>query len=130
MSEPNADVIANLYAAFGRGDVPGVLAMLDENIAWRAPENLPHGGTFSGREEVGVFFQGLGGMWDGLAVKVDDIISGGDRVISLVRANGTLRSTGDQTGYSGAHAWTMRDGVPVRFDEYVDAPPSLPPAGA
>lgn len=35
------DVVAGLYAAFGRGDVPAVLSGLDQEIEWRSPENLP-----------------------------------------------------------------------------------------
>src|SRR2546430_1049808 len=101
MSPSNTDVINDLYAAFGRGDIPALLGMLDENIEWRAPDNLPHGGTFAGR----------------------------DRVVVFARLSGRLRSTGEETGYSSAHAWTMRDGTPVRFDEYVDAPLALPHAG-
>jgi ketosteroid isomerase-like protein len=128
MSQSNADLISGLYAAFGRGDVPAILATLDDDIEWRTPANLPHGGDFRGREAIGGFFQGIGEHWDGLEVDVEDLVSGGEIVVALVKAHGRLRTTGEEVAYSAAHAWTVRDGTPVRFDEYVNAPLGLPAA--
>ena len=123
-------MIRGVYDAFGKGDIPALLAALDDNIAWRVPENLPHGGDFNGRDAVGQFFQGVGENWDGLQVDVDDIVSGGERVLALTRVQGRLRSTGEETGYKAVHAWTVQDGTPVAFDEYVDAPLTLPASAA
>ena len=130
MSQAHEDVIRGMYAAFGRGDVPALLAMIDEDIDWHAPQNLPHGGDFRGREAVGRFFEGIGEHWEALEVELDGIVSGGDRVVALVRAHGRLRATGEGAEYSAAHAWTLRGDTPVRFDEYVNAPASLPAAHA
>lgn len=130
MPQAPADVISGLYEAFGRGDIPAILAMIDEQIDWHAPENLPHGGHFQGRDAVGRFFQGIGETWEGLHLELEDIVSGGERVIALARIHGRLRATGEDAGYSSAHSWIVRDGTPVRFDEYVDAPLTLPPAHA
>src|SRR5438067_989465 len=125
MAESPPDVITDLYAAFGRGDIPAILAMVDEDIDWHAPENLPHGGEFHGRDAVGRFFQGLGEQWEDLELELDDLVSSGEHVVALVQINGRLRASGELAGYSSAHAWTVRDGTPVRFAEYVDAPLSL-----
>ena len=130
MSQSPADVVQGMYDAFGRGDVAAILAALDEDIDWRVPENLPHGGEFRGRDGVGAFFQGIGETWDGLAVEIEDTVSGGERVVVLARIHGKLRATGEEAGYTSAHAWTVRDGTPVRFDEYVNAPLTLPAARA
>ena len=130
MSQSPADVINSLYAAFGRGDIPAILAMLDADVSWHTPESLPHGGEFRGREGVGRFFVGLGEQWEDLELDLDTLVSSEDHVIALARIHGRLRATGEETGYSSAHVWTVRDGSPVRFAEYVDAPAALPAAGA
>ena len=39
----NVEAIREAYAAFGRGDVPAVLAVLDPNIEWMEPEGYPWG---------------------------------------------------------------------------------------
>ena len=130
MSQSSEELIRALYAAFGRGEVPAVLAMLDEDIEWHAPVNLPHGGDFRGREAVGGFFQGIGEHWESLEVDLEALVSSGDRVVALARAQGRLRATGEEAAYSAAHSWTIVDGIPVRFDEYVNAPLTLPAARA
>ena len=127
MSE-SADLVSGMYEAFGRGDVPAILEKLDENIEWSVPENLPHGGDVRGRDGVGGFFQGIGEKWDGLSVEVESLIADGDRVVVLAHIHGKLRSSGDEAAYEGAHVWTVQGGTAVRFNEYVNAPLSLPSA--
>lgn len=130
MSQSRANVITGLYAAFGRGDLPGVLSGIDEEIEWHSPENLPHGGDFHGRDAVGRFFQGIGQHWESLEVELEGLVSADDHVVAIVRAHGRLRPTGEEFEYSAAHVWTLRGDTPVRFDEYVNAPASLPAAHA
>ena len=130
MSQSPTDVVRGLYEAFGRADIPALVAALDEDVDWRVPENLPHGGDFRGQDAVGRFFQGVGENWDGLQVDIEDIVGGGERVLALARIHGRLRATGEETGYAAVHAWTVRDGTPIRFAEYVDAPLTLPAARA
>jgi ketosteroid isomerase-like protein len=130
MSKSPEDVVRGMYEAFARADIQAIVNTLDERIDWRAPENLPHGGHFVGRDDVGRFFQGIGEHWETLAVEVEDVLSAGDRVVVLVTARGRLRASNEDAGYTAAHAWTLRDGIPVRFAETVDAPQSLPAAVA
>ena len=130
MSQSPQDVINGLYGAFAQGDIPAIVGMVAEDIDWRVPENLPHGGDFHGRDGVMRFFQGLGETWDDLELELEALVSDGDRVLAVASLRGRLRSTGEPSGYKSVHAWTVRDGVPVRFAEYVDAPVGLPSAHA
>jgi ketosteroid isomerase-like protein len=65
-------------------------------------------------------------------VDIEDILSGHERVVVLARIHGELRATGEQTGYTAAHAWTVREGTAIQFAEYVNAALTLtlPAAGA
>jgi hypothetical protein len=51
-----ADTVREAYDAFGRGDIPGVLGMLADDVEWSVPEPLPHAVSTTGREGVGQFF--------------------------------------------------------------------------
>ena len=124
------EVVRSLYDAFARADIEAILGALDEQIDFKAPENLPHGGHFHGREGVGQFFQAIGEQWESLTVEIEDVVGDGDLVVALVTARGRLRATGEDSSYTAAHAWTLRDGSPIRFRETVDAPTSLPVAPA
>ncbi len=119
-------VVQGAYEAFGRGDIPAVLEVLDEDVDWSSPEVLPHGGDFRGRDEVGRFFQGLGEKWeDDFAVEVEDSVDGGDHVVMLGRASGTLRDGGTRADFGFAHVFDVRDGKVARFREFVDPDATL-----
>ncbi|HEX2087951.1 MAG TPA: nuclear transport factor 2 family protein [Solirubrobacteraceae bacterium] len=117
--QSNVETIKGAYAAFAEGDVDAILARLDDDVEWTVPTVLPHGGDFHGRDDAARFFAGVMEKWDGIEVRVDDIVAERDRVVVLGRAQGRLRSAGD-AGYGFVHAWTLRDGRAVRFEEYVD----------
>ena len=86
----NTKVVQQAYDAFGSGDIPGLLALLDDGVQWSSPKTLPHGGEFRGPSGVGNFFAGIGGNWSSLVVAVESV---GDldphTVVGVVRADGT-----------------------------------------
>jgi uncharacterized protein len=124
MSNDNAELLRGTYGAFGRGDIPAVMAVLDEDIVWHVPDVLPHAMAVGGRDDVGKFFQKLASTWEEFGLEIDDLVASGDRVCAIGRAGGNLTG-GQAASYGFVHAWTVRDGVCVRFDEYVDPSPEL-----
>ena len=125
MSDQNRETVKRAYDAFAAGDIDGILAMLSDDVAWRVPDVLPHGGSFTGKDGALEFFGGLAEKWDGLEVSVDDIVAERDRVIVIGSAAGKLRSADADHAYPFVHAWTLRDGRATRFDEYADPPKVL-----
>lgn len=123
MSTDNADLLKTTYEAFGRGDIAAVLEVVDENIVWNVPTVLPHAMPVSGRGDVPAFFGNLAATWEDFSLEIDDLVASGDRVCVIGRAGD--RVGGVDASYGFAHAWTVRDGVCVRFDEYVDPSPEL-----
>jgi len=123
MADGNLELVQGAYEAFGRGDIPGVLGILSDDVKWSVPEFLPQGMRVQGRDAVVGFFENLGSTWENLNVDVDDFVASGDRVCAIGSASGT--TGGAQVTYGFVHAWTVRDGAAARFDEYVDPPPEL-----
>jgi uncharacterized protein len=123
MADGNLELIQSGYEAFGRGDIQAVLDILSDDVEWNVAEVLPQGGQLRGKEDVGGFFQRLGGIWEGLNIEVDDFCASGDRVCVIGRGSGSVE--GRQTGYGFVHAWTVRDGAAVKFHEYADPAPEL-----
>src|SRR3954449_12721560 len=101
MSTDNTQLLQSMYEAFGRGDIPAVIAGLDENIAWNTPDVLPHSMPVNGRDDVPAFFQNLASTWEDFSLSVDDVCASGDRVCMIGRAGGKL--AGDQTNYGFVH---------------------------
>jgi uncharacterized protein len=117
----NREVVEQAYEAFGKGDIPALLDLLDDGVEWSSPKSLPQGGSFRGKDGVGNFFAGVGAAWDPLEVEVEVIDDlGGELVVGVVHLSGTLRG-GGSAGYGAAHVFTVHGNKITRFREYVDA---------
>ena len=122
-AEENTRLAQSAYEAFGRGDVPALAEVMADDIEWVDPgdpgEN-PLAGTFRGKEEVLGWFGKLGELLDFSAFEPRDFIAQGDKVVSLVYVEATVRSTGRSMVQDEAHVWTFRDGKVARFQVYLD----------
>lgn len=117
--DENAATVRAAYEAFGRQDIPAVLAAFDPNIDWYAPDELPIGGSFQGHQGVLQFFQGLPGYFEDLHVEPDSIVAGGDHVFALGHHRGKVNGNPFEIGF--CMVWTMRDGKAIKFREYNDS---------
>lgn len=120
MAKRDIKTIQAAYEAFGKGDVPAVLAVMDSRIQWHEPPTLPWGaGRHTGPNAVAskVFAEALK-LFPDLKVKPDSFLSADDNVIVL----GTFSGTGKGGKFKAAfaHAWKMRNGKAVRFQSYTD----------
>jgi ketosteroid isomerase-like protein len=119
----NAQLVAGAYEAFAKGDIPAVLALIDERCEWFESEHSTYwpGGPLVGPQAVlqGVFMR-LAEDYDGFTVHVRRIVDGGDTILVETRYTGTGRATGKALDAQAAHVWDLRDGKVVRWQQYVD----------
>ncbi|MFZ1684513.1 MAG: nuclear transport factor 2 family protein [Candidatus Zixiibacteriota bacterium] len=121
MSFNHLEILRGGYADFAKGNIPGVLAVLDPKIEWTEAEGFPYGGTYTGPTEVvEKVFMKLGTEWDGFKVAPREFLESGDRVIVLGQYSGTYKATGKSFRAEFAHVWTVRGGKAVKFVQYVD----------
>ena len=113
-------VVEAAYAAFGRGDIGAVLALLDDDVEWTSPRTLPHGGEFRGPDGVGKFFEGLGAAWESLTLAVESVDEAGGNVVGIVHADGK-RHGGKAASYGAAHVFRVENGRITNFREFVDS---------
>jgi uncharacterized protein len=114
------DTVTQAYECFRRGDIPGLLDLLADDVEWTSPKTLPQGGSFHGKDGVGQFFQGVGAAWSALEIKRESLDEvDGDVVIGVVRGDGTLQG-GGSASYGAAHVFQVRDGKIAGFRELVD----------
>ena len=119
-------VIQKLYEAFGRGDIPGVLAFIDENATWINPYGQGHfpgqwGRPCRGHAEIVGFFQALNEAVDVRGFVPSEIIAQGSKVVVLVKWNGVVRQTGKPFDVLLAHIWTLRNEIVVDYIGLDDA---------
>jgi uncharacterized protein len=118
----NKQIAQSAYEAFSKGDVPSVVALMDDKIEWTEAEGFPlYDGTFVGPQAVvdGVFMR-LGEIGDDFTVTPTRFIAEGDTVVALGTYSWKHRSTGEPAKVQMAHVLTFRDGKIVSFEQLVD----------
>lgn len=124
MSEAvNLETIQSAYAAFGRGDIQALLALIDAKIEWENPgsREVPWVGSFRGHDGVGTFFAALGAGVDFEVFEPQTFFAQGDRVVVLGTERVRVKRTGKTFDSHWAHAFTLAGGKVIRFHEYNDS---------
>ena len=119
-SEPGIAVVHGFNDALARGDVPGMLAFLDPQVEWRAPESLPWGGTFHGHAGVREFLAKVFEQPAEFRRELGEYLDVGDRVVVLLRQMGRPKGGNTEYDVPEVHVWTVRNGKIVDFEGYFD----------
>ena len=121
MSQANIDIAKSSYAAFGRGDIPAILAVLDPNVEWTTPgKGVPTEGTRRGPAEVARFFETVGSTWTFTAFEPREYVASGDTVVAIGSYAATARATGKPMTSDWVMVWKFRNGKLAYFREYTD----------
>ena len=118
MSEQeNVQIAQAVYAAFGRGDIPGVLDALTDDIEWwiDGPPEIPYAGTQHGREEVAQNFVRLNDTVSFESFAPEEFIAQGNQVVAIGADQRRVRKTGKLVENKWAMVFTLRDGKVSRF---------------
>jgi len=132
----NAGTVQAIYAAFGRGDVPAILAHLAEGVAWEqwTTENsaqtagIPWLAARKGPAEVVGFFEALSKL-KFHEFQVLSVMAGGNQVASEIRFEVELPG-GVRVRDEEMHLWTFDEqGKVTRFRHYLDTHKHMRAAG-
>jgi hypothetical protein len=118
--EENRRVVQSVFEAFGRGDVPALLALIDEGAEWVAPgpSAVPYFGERRGREGAAEFFKQLGTEVEFESFEPGDFVAEGERVVVLGHERGRVRRTGKTFDNDWALVFTVRGGKVAAFRVY------------
>ena len=116
MSEQQIDVVRSLYAAFGRGDLEGILAPLDPQVSWRTPgaPDLPTAGLRQGIPAVREFFGLLLSTFDIADFQPRDFLAAGDKVVVLGTSREGPKGSGRLVDFRWVHVFTFKNGFERR----------------
>ena len=128
--------VASIYEAFGRGDVPAILAALSEDVRWEewADNRAQKSGVpwlqFRQGKAGALEFFAIAGQFKIHEFQVLSLLAGGDQVVAEVLIDTTV-STGVRYRDEELHLWTFDDaGKVVRLRHYVDTAKHISAAGA
>lgn len=122
----NLSTVQAIYEAFGRGDVPGILDLMADDVAWEAwadnsaqAAGVHHLSSRHGKDGVAEFF-GIVGTWDVSDFQVLSLMEGGNQVTAEVVIEVHLPNGGSYRDEE-LHLWTFDgDGKVNRMRHYTD----------
>ncbi|MGC4091485.1 MAG: nuclear transport factor 2 family protein [Polyangiaceae bacterium] len=92
----NIQTVTTLYEAFGRGDVPAVLAALDEDVSWEfgaSEHGIPWLAAGTGKAAALGFFQALQAL-EFKDFRLLSVMGQGEWVVALVTLECTIKANG------------------------------------
>jgi ketosteroid isomerase-like protein len=106
---PNERLLRDCYHAFHRRDIPALMELMSDDVAFVIPGASVQSGTFSGKQEVGKYFSIVGEHTAGThRVEVLDVLANDERAVALLRALGTRGD--DVFDMTVIHVCTTSDG--------------------
>jgi ketosteroid isomerase-like protein len=119
--QENVQIVKDFFAAMGRGDRQGLLALSAEDIEWIIPgEDWPLAGRHRGHGGLAALLQKASDTVETSFPKPPEFVAQGDRVLVVGFARGKVKATNRTFEDHFVFAITVRNGKLTNIREYVD----------
>jgi ketosteroid isomerase-like protein len=120
-TQDNVQMVKEFFAAMGRGDKQGLLALVAEDIEWIIPgEDWPLAGTHRGHNGLENVVQKASAEIETTYPKPPEFVAQGDRVLVVGVATGKIKATKKTFEDHWVFDITLRDGKVTKIREYID----------
>jgi uncharacterized protein len=120
-TQENVQIVKDFFAAVGRRDKQGLLALSAEDIEWIIPgEGWPLAGAHRGHAGLENLLQKADETVDTSFPEPPEFIAQGDRVLVVGFARGRIKATNRTFEDDWVFAITVRNGKLTNVREYVD----------
>ncbi len=119
--EKNVQTVKSFFAALGRRDKQGLLALAAEDIEWIIPgEDWPLAGTHRGHAGLDDLLQKANETVETSYPEPPEFVAQGDRVLVIGVAAGRIKATNRTFEDRWVFAITVRNGKLTNIREYID----------
>ncbi|HLJ55355.1 MAG TPA: nuclear transport factor 2 family protein [Chthonomonadaceae bacterium] len=121
MSEQaNVQVIKDIYAAFKRGDVQGILDRLTDDVEWilHLDPVVPWSGDYSGKARIPKFFENIAKSVQVLSFEPVEYLAQGDVVVSIGTFGCRANATGKSTQTRWVFIWRLKNGLVTSYEQF------------
>ena len=119
--EKNVQTVKDFFAAIGRGDSEGLLALVAEDIEWIIPgKDWPLAGTRHGHAGLADLVKTQSETMETSLMEPREFVAQGDRVLVVGFARGKVKATNRTWEDDWIFAITVRDGRLTSIREYID----------
>ena len=112
MMNPNTQIVMAGYDRLGKGDIPGILALCDDNVVFEIEEHQfdSKARMFNGKEEAGKFFEELGAKFKYTKFQPIRFVADGDDVFALIDTEYTDIPSGKNYAVTLFHQFKIVNG--------------------
>jgi ketosteroid isomerase-like protein len=119
-TQKNVQIVKDFFAAMGRGDKQGLLALSGEDIEWIIPgKDWPLAGIHRGHAGLTDFLKKASETVE-TSTEPAEYVAQGDRVLVVGVAKGKIKATNKPFKDDWIFAITVRDGKVTNIREYID----------
>jgi len=120
-TQENVQIVKDFFAALGRRDKQGLLALSAEDIEWIIPgERWPLAGTYRGHAGLENLLQKANEAVETSYPGPPEFIAQGDRVVVVGLATGRIKATNRTFEDHWVFAISVRSGKLTNIREYID----------
>lgn len=122
--QDNLKTIHQVYAAFGEGDIEGVLSMLTDDVRWSTPgppDVIPYAGLKTGHDQVAGYFKSFGEAVETTEFEPQKFFAQDDMIVVLGRYAFRVVSTGNAVDNDWVHTFKLTGGKISVFEGYEDS---------
>jgi uncharacterized protein len=119
-TQENVQIVKDFFAAMGRGDKQGLLAVSAEDIEWIIPGEWALAGTHRRHAGLTGLLQKASEMVETSFPEPPEFVAQGDRVLVVGFATGRVKATNRTFEDDWVFAITVRNGKVTNIREYID----------
>src|SRR5438552_17805054 len=120
-TQANVEIVRDFFAALGRGDKQGLLALSAEDIEWIIPgEDWPLAGTHRGHAGLAAVLQKASETMETTFPEPPEFVAQGDRVLVVGVATGKIKATNKPFKDNWVFDITVQNGKVTKIREYID----------
>jgi ketosteroid isomerase-like protein len=116
----NVETFTAIRDAYTRGDYQSAWELLDPQIEWIEPREMPGAGAYRGHDGVRESLTKFVGTWSDYRVEHHILAEAGDQLYVRVHISGKGRSSGAPGAFDEYQVWTFRDGKVTRVEMFLD----------
>ena len=119
-TDKNVQTVKDFFAAIGRGDKEGLLALVAEDFEWIIPgEDWPLAGTRHGHAGLADLLETASRSIE-TSTETQEFVAQGDRVFVVGVATGKIKATNKTFKDYWVFAITVKNGKLTKLREYID----------
>ena len=117
MSQQNVEAVRAIYEYWGRGDFRATADKVAPDFEWKQVHGVVEPGSHVGADASRAL-RSIFEVYADFRIEAEEYVDAGDTIVVVARAHGTARGSGMHMEQRSAQAWTVRDGKPVRIEQY------------